>query len=192
MKWTHARNKVWELVDLPPDHKSMGNKWVFKIKQWADGSIDKFKVRLVAKDFTQIEGIDYEETFSTIVRFASIRLLVALVAHLDLELFQMDVKNAFINGNLEEEIYMDQTIGFESNDQEDKDCRLKRSIYGLKKSSRSRYFIHEAISLFSLTMVSEDYCVHVKRTTRGFMFLTLYVYDILLAENNLAMINAAK
>jgi len=81
----------------------------------------------VAKGFTQIEGIDCEETFSPVVRFASIRLLLALVAHLDLESFQMDVKTVFLNGNLEEEIYMDQPIGFVSKGQEDKVCRLKRS-----------------------------------------------------------------
>ena len=89
----------------------------FKIKRRADGSIDKFKARLMAKGFTQIEGIDYEEIFSPVVRFASIRLLLALVAHLDLELFQMDVKATFLNRNLEEEIYMDQPIGFISKGQ---------------------------------------------------------------------------
>ena len=102
-----VRNKVWELVDLPPRRKSIGNKWVFKIKRRVDGTIDKFKARLVAKGFTQIEGVDYEETFSPMVRITSICLLLALVAQLDLELFQMDVKTAFLNGNLEEEIYMD-------------------------------------------------------------------------------------
>ena len=82
-----ARNKVWELVDLPPQRKSIRNKWVFKIKRRTDGSIDKFKTRLVAKRFTEIKGVDYEETFSPVVRSASIRLLLAMVAHLDLELF---------------------------------------------------------------------------------------------------------
>ena len=82
-----TRNKVWELVDLPPQRKFIGNKWVFKIKRWTNGSIDKFKARLVAKCFTQIDGIDYDETFSPMVRVASIRLLLALIAHLDLKLF---------------------------------------------------------------------------------------------------------
>jgi len=127
-----ARNKVWELVDLPPQRKSIGNKWVFKIKHRADGSIYKFKARLVAKGFTQIEGVDYKETFSPVVRFASIRLLLAMVAHLDLKLFQMDVKTAFLNCSLEEEIYMDQPIGFVLKGQEDKVCHPKKSIYGLK------------------------------------------------------------
>jgi len=92
-----ARNKIWELVDLPPQIKSIGNKWAFKIEHQANGSIDKYKFRLVAKGFTQIEGIDYEETFSPVVRFASIRLLIAMVAHFDLKLFQMDIKMTFLD-----------------------------------------------------------------------------------------------
>ena len=78
-----ARNKIWELVDLPPQCKSIGNKWVFKIKCRANGLIDKYKAHLVTKGFTQIEGVDYEETFSPVVRFASIWLLLAMVTHLD-------------------------------------------------------------------------------------------------------------
>ena len=105
----------------------------------------------------------------------------------------MDVKTAFLNGSLEEEIYMDQPFGFVSKGQEDKVCRLKRSIYGLKQSSRSWYLrFHEAITSFGLSMVSEDHCVYVKRSTGGIMFLTLYVDDILLAGNNLEMIEATK
>ena len=87
----------------------------FKIKCWANGSIDKFKVHLVAKGFTQIERINYEETFSPVLRFASIHLRLTLVAHLDLELFQMDVKTVFLNSNFKEEIFMDKPIGFVSN-----------------------------------------------------------------------------
>jgi len=140
--------------------------------------IDKFKAQLVAKGFTQIEGVDYEETFSPVVRIAFIHLLITLVACLDLELIQMDVKIAFLNGSLEEEIYMDQPLGFVSKSQEDKVCCLKRSIYGLKQSSRAWYFrFHEAIISYGLSMVSEDHCVYVKKTIKGIMFLTLYIDD---------------
>ena len=94
-----AKNQVWELVALSPGRKTIGNKWVLKIKHKADGSIDKYKACLVAKGYTQREGIDYDETFSLVVKFVSIRLILAIVAYLDLELFQMDVKTAFLMEN---------------------------------------------------------------------------------------------
>jgi len=107
-----ARNKIWELVDLPSQCKSIGNKLVFKRKHCTDGSIDKFKAHLVAKGFTQIVVIDNEETFSLVVRFVSIRPLLTLVARLNLELFQMDVKTTILNCNHEKEIFMDQPKRF--------------------------------------------------------------------------------
>ena len=125
-------NKVWKLVDLPIGRKAIGNKWILKIKCKVDGSIERFKARLVAKGYTQQEGIDYEETFSPVVRFTSIRLILSIVAKLDLELHQMDVKTVFLNGELEEEIYIEQPIGFVKKGEENKVCRLQRSIYGLK------------------------------------------------------------
>ena len=105
-------NQVWELVDLPKERKAIGNNLVLKIKRKADGTIDIYKARLVAKGYTQHKGIDYEETFSPVVRFTSIRLILAIVASMDLELHQMDVKTAFLNGDLEEEIYMQKPVGF--------------------------------------------------------------------------------
>ena len=89
-------NQVWSLVDLPAGRKAIGNKWILKIKRKADGSIDRYKACLVVKGYTQKEGIDYEETFSPVVRFTSIRLLLAIVINLNLELHQMDVKTSFL------------------------------------------------------------------------------------------------
>uniref|UniRef100_A0A2N9HQ47 Integrase catalytic domain-containing protein n=1 Tax=Fagus sylvatica TaxID=28930 RepID=A0A2N9HQ47_FAGSY len=130
------KNNVWELVDLPPGRKTIGNKWVLKVKRKADGSIDRYKARLVAKGYTQREGIDYEDTFSPVVRFASIRLILSIVAKQDLELFQMDVKTAFLNGELDEEIYMAQPEGFEVKGHERKMIEEDHCVY-LKRSKRS-------------------------------------------------------
>jgi len=126
------KNDTWELVDLPPGRKSIKSKWVFKLK--ADG---RYCVRLVAKGFTQIPGIDYDETFSPIARFESLRLLLALAALEDWEIHQMDVKSAFLNGVLDKEIYMEQPQGFITPGTETKVCHLKRAIYGLKQASRT-------------------------------------------------------
>jgi hypothetical protein len=104
------KNNVWELVDLPPGHKTIGNKWVLKVKRKANGSIDKYKACLVAKGYTQREGIDYEDIFSPVVRFSIIRLILSIVAKHDLELFQMDVKTTFLNGELDEEIWLNQRV----------------------------------------------------------------------------------
>ena len=95
------------MVDLPSGRRSIGNKWVLKIKRKTDGSIERYKVRLVAKDYTQEEEIDYEDTFSPVVRIISVRLILAIVIYMDLELYQMDIRTAFFNGELNEEIYMD-------------------------------------------------------------------------------------
>ena len=106
------QNEVWDLVELPKGYKKVGCKWVYKTKHDSKGNIKRFKARLVAKGFTQKGGIDYKETFSPISKKDSLRIIMALVAHYDLELHQMDVKTAFLNGSLEEEVYMDQPEGF--------------------------------------------------------------------------------
>uniref|UniRef100_A0A2N9G0L4 Integrase catalytic domain-containing protein n=1 Tax=Fagus sylvatica TaxID=28930 RepID=A0A2N9G0L4_FAGSY len=129
-------NGVWDLVELPNGVKAIGCKWVFKTKKDSLGNIERYKARLVAKGFTQKEGIDYTETFSPVSKKDSLRVILALVAHFDLELQQMDVKTVFFNGDLEEEVYIKQPEGFPSSDGEQLVCKLKKSIYGLKQASR--------------------------------------------------------
>jgi len=130
-----AQNGVWDLVELPEGCKRVGCKWVFKTKCDSHGNIERHKARLVAKGFTLKSGIDYKETFSQVSKKYSFRIIMALIAHYDLELHHMDVKTAFLNVNLEEDIYMDQPVGFIEEGKEHMVCRLKKSIYGLKQAS---------------------------------------------------------
>ena len=130
------QNNVWDLVQLPSDRKVVGSKWVFKRKINANGDVERYKARLVAQGCTQRFGVDYEETFSPVVRFESIRMLMALGVQHNLQLHQMDVSTAFLNGALAEEVYMKQPEGFTEKGKEHLVCRLNRSIYGLKQSPR--------------------------------------------------------
>jgi hypothetical protein len=131
-----STNEVWDLEKIPKGAKTVGCKWVYKTKYDSQGNIDKFKARLVAKGYTQREGIDYNEIFSPVSCKDSIRIIMALVAHYDLELHQIDVKTAFLNGDLDETVYIAQPKGFVTEGKEKLGCRLKKSIYGLKQASR--------------------------------------------------------
>ncbi|KAA0046026.1 putative Polyprotein [Cucumis melo var. makuwa] len=129
-------NRTWHLVDLPPGCKAIGCKWVLRKKLKPDGSVDKYKARLVAKGFRQRENIDFFDTFSPVTRITSIRVLISIDALNNLLIHQMDVKTAFLNCDLEEEIYMEQFEGFIVHGQESKVCKLDKSLYGLKQASK--------------------------------------------------------
>ena len=118
------QNQVWYLVDPLEGIVPIGCKWIFKKKIGADGHIDTFKARLVAKGYRQRQGVYYDETFSPVAMIKSIRILLAIAAHYDYEVWQMDVKTAFLNGNLEEEVYMIQPEGYTSKEFPEKVCRL--------------------------------------------------------------------
>jgi hypothetical protein len=103
-----VKNNVWEVVPRPADKSVVGSRWIFKVKHAADGSIEKYKARFVAKGYSQVEGIDYEETFSPVARYSSIRSILALAAQMGWKIHQMDVKTTFLNGVIEEEVYIEQ------------------------------------------------------------------------------------
>ena len=129
------KSNTWELVDLPPGRKLVQCKWVYKTKVAADGSPLKYKARLVAKGYSQVHGIDYNETFAPVAKMDSIRLALAIATSKQWEVHHMDVKCAFLNGDLTKEIYMQQPQGFSTNPS--LVCRLRNSLYGLKQSPRA-------------------------------------------------------
>ena len=129
-------NEVWTLVDPPIGTKPIGCKWVFKKKTDMDGKVSTYKARLVAKGCSQKYCFDYDETFSPVAMLKSIRIILAIAAYYDYEIWKMDVKTGFLNEHLQEEVYMIQPEGFVSKDP-NKVCKLQKSIYGLKQASRS-------------------------------------------------------
>ncbi|TQE12286.1 hypothetical protein C1H46_001939 [Malus baccata] len=178
------KNNVWTLVESSPQIKPIGCKWVYKTKRDALGKIERHKARLVAKGFTQREGIDYNDTFSPVSSKDSMRVVMALVAHFDLELHQMDVKTAFLNGDLEECIYMKQPTGFVERGKENMVCQLNKSIYGLKQASRQWYLkFDQIVSSQGFEENKLDDCIYLKFSGSQFIFLVLYVDDILLASS---------
>ncbi|KAH9801407.1 hypothetical protein KPL71_001014 [Citrus sinensis] len=186
-------NKVWELVEAPNGVKPIGCKWIYKRKRGVDGRVETFKARLVAKGFTQKEGIDYEETFSPVAMLKSIRILLSIAAMLDYEIWQMDVKTAFLNGHLEENIYMQQPDGFIQKGQEHMVCKLQKSIYGLKQASRSwNIRFDQAIKSFGFIQNIDEPCVYKKIQEKSVAFLILYVDDILLIGNDIGVLTTIK
>ena len=150
-------NEVWDnLVKLPKESKRVRCKWVFKTKRDSNGNIEWYKTRLVPKGYTQKNGIDYKETFSLVSKVDSLKIIMALVAHYDLELHQMDVKTTFLNENLDEE-------GFMVEGNEHMVCKLKRSIYGLKQASRQWYLkFNDTITSFGFEENIADRCIYLK------------------------------
>jgi transposase InsO family protein len=183
-----SKNSTWDLCPLPKGSRAIGCKWVFKVKD-----DNRYKARLVAKGFAQRKGIEYDDIFAPVVRHTSIRVLLAIVAIHDLELEQLDVKTAFLHGDLEETIYMKQPDGFISDSKPDYVCKLKKSLYGLKQSPRQWY---KKFDLFMLNLGFErsekDACVYHRQSGGIFTYLLLYVDDMLIACRDRSQIELLK
>lgn len=187
------KNDTWILIMKPTGQRLVGCRWIFKYKEGIQG-VEKarFKARLVARGFTQREGIDYNEIFSPVVKHTSIRMLLSLVATEDLELEQLDVKTAFLHGDLEEDICMSQPRGFEVQGKEDHVCLLKKSLYGLKQSPRQWYKkFDEFVLKIGFKRSAYDSCVYVRRS-KALVYLLLYVDDMLIASKDSGEINKVK
>jgi hypothetical protein len=184
-----SANKVWDLEKIPKGAKTVGCKWLYKMKYDSNGNIERFKARLVAKGFTQREDIDYTETFSPVSCKNSLRIIMVLVAHYDLELHQIDVKMTFLNGDLLKNVYMTQPKGFAVKGKEHMGCHLRKFIYGLKQASRQWYLkFDETIRSFDFKENEEDNCIYAKFRNGKFIFLILYVDDILLASSDVSLL----
>eukprot|EP00253_Pinus_taeda_P002301 PITA_02301 len=133
------KNDVWEVEPRPEGKSVVTSRWLYKVKHAADGSIEKFKARFVAKGFSQGEGVDYEETFAPVARYTSIRSIISIAAEMGWKIHQMDVKTTFLNGFIQEEVYIEQPQGFEVHGKESHVCRLKKALYGLKQAPRAWY-----------------------------------------------------
>ena len=176
----------------------IGCKWVFTIKTKADGSIERLKARLVAKGYAQTYGIDYSETFSPVAKLSSVRLFISMAATYDWALHQLDVKNAFLNGTLNEEVYMEQPPGFVAQGENGKVCHgkvclLRRSLYGLKQSPRAWFDrFCSVVRKFGLIQSKCDHSVFYQNSDAGLILLVVYVDDIVITGSNVDGISSLK
>src|SRR5579871_5854511 len=181
-------NQTWKFVPLPKGRLIVGCKWIFRYKLGADGTIQRFRARLVAKGFTQTYGVDYNETFAPVAKLPSLRLLLAIAVIEDLEIYQMDVSSAFLLVDLEEEIYMDQPEGYEKGNLV---CRLQKSLYGLKQSPRVwNQKIHQFFINNGFTQTNTDYSIYINKVTEA--MIGIWVDDLILIGKNIDIINDLK
>jgi hypothetical protein len=174
-------NVIWELVALLKDKKTIGCKWVYKVKHNINGSTSRFKARLVAKGYAQTYGIDYEETYSPVTKMTTVRAIIVMAATKGWSLHQMDVNNVFFHGDLQEEVYMEQPPSYVDQTNPNLVCRLKKALYGLKQAPRvwsdkiSQYLV---ISGFQTS--NADFSLYVKKTNHGIVVIVIYVDDLII------------
>lgn len=175
------KNNTWELVKRPSGKNIVDCKWIFTLKYKADGSLERYKARLVAKGFTQTYGIDYQETFAPVAKMNTFRILLSLAAHFSWPLWQFDVKNAFLHGNLDEEIYMRIPPGFYSTSSPNQVCKLRKALYGLKQSPRAWFGRFTSVMRSAGYKQSQgDHTLFIKHSASGGVtILLVYVDDII-------------
>lgn len=186
-----SRNHTWDLVKLPEGRVPISCKWIFKVKRADDGRGDHYKARLVARGFTQRHGFDYSETYSPTAKLDTLRTVLAVANHERMVIHQMDVKSAFLNGSIKEEIFMTQPEGFNAGN--GLVCRLNRSLYGLKQASRAwNERFHVFAEKLGFRRSSSDKCLYIRESGGHKLFLIIYVDDVLLVGHQLKAIQVVK
>ncbi|WVZ18219.1 hypothetical protein V8G54_005541 [Vigna mungo] len=191
---TFDHSNTWELVPLPPGKKAVGCRWVYVVKVGPDGEIDWLKARLVAKGYTQVYALDYCDTFSPVAKMTTIRLFFAMAAFRHWPLHQLDINNAFLHGDLEEEVYMEQPPGFVAQGESGMVCKLHRSLYGLQQSPRAWFGKFSSIvQKFGLKCSEADHSVFYRHSSLGkCVYLIVYVDYIVITGNDVVGVSQLK
>ena len=178
------KNNVWELKPLPIGGKIVGNRWVFRRKENKDGST-LYRARLVAKGYDQVYGVDFHEVFAPVVRRCILRVLFSTAVNFDLKIDHLDVKTAFLYGDLSEDVYMSQPEGFSQKDSNGKVCKLKKAMYGLKQAARSWYLkADKVLKRLGFSNFADEPCVYTKTTDKTVIIVALYVDDFFVIYNS--------
>lgn len=186
-------NSTWSFTDLPHSHKAIGLKWVFKVKRDEGGAIVKYKARLVAKGYVQRAGIDFEEVFAPVARLDSVRLLLAIAAQESWEVHHLDVKSAFLNGDLEEEAYVEQPPGFVKPGKEGKVLRLKKALYGLRQAPRAwNAKLDSSLAHLGFVRCPSEHAVYTRGSGADRLLLGVYVDDLIITGASTTSIGAFK
>ncbi|KAE8241390.1 hypothetical protein A4X13_0g7436 [Tilletia indica] len=195
-KWKQAMDEqlkaldgmhTWDVMELPPDRKAIGSRWVYKLKLDENGNAARWKARLVAQGFTQVEGIDFTETFAPVARLDTLRVLLALSVHHGWSILQLDVVTAYLNGDLDEEVYIQQPPGYEKRDKQGRKlvCKLRLPLYGLKQAGRQwNTKFHQKLVERGYTQCKSEPCVYVRRNGGSFSIVLIYVDDVLVIAPN--------
>ncbi|KAL1213817.1 Retrovirus-related Pol polyprotein from transposon RE2 [Cardamine amara subsp. amara] len=179
------RNHTWDEADLPPGKRAVSSRWIFTIKYLSNGDIERYKARLVARGFTQTYGDDYIDTFAPVAKLHTVRVCLSLAVNLDWELWQIDVKNAFLQGELEEEVYMTPPPGLEDSIAPGKVLRLRKAIYGLKQSPRAWYHkLSSTLKEKGFNRSEADHTLFTLQSSKGIIVVLVYVDDLIISGND--------
>ena len=187
------KNDTWELASLPKGHKAIGVKWVYRAKKNAKGEVKRLKARLVAKGYSQRVGIDYDEVFAPVAQLENVRLIISLAAQNNWRIHQMDVKSTFLNGVLEEEVYIEQSQGYKAKGKKDKVLKLKKALYGLKQAPRAwNARIDKYLQERNFIKCPYEHPLYIKIQHGDILIMCLYVDDLIFTGSNPSMFNEFK